>query len=192
MHPCFSLCDFPTRGAHGATCPAPTDRSVAPTIYLLCVRSSSVLIFPRVVSVYHDSKLLWWTAQECQFQICELMRSCERDALALRICRTVGVGMYCCARLIWQSQFQRCLPSQPVALLRCRQVVVDLKWSGTVVWFCVPSGFGRFLRLHNRKIGLLFQPGVCELASASTPFPGILALRRFIGPSQRVPRPSLT
>ena len=44
----FSLCDFHTSGAHGATCPAPSDVSVA---------------FRRVVCVYHESKLLWWNAQ---------------------------------------------------------------------------------------------------------------------------------
>ena len=38
MHPCFTLCDFLKRGAHGAACPASMDGSVAPTMYPPCVR----------------------------------------------------------------------------------------------------------------------------------------------------------
>ena len=73
------------------------------------------------------------------------------------------------------AQIWSCLPSEPLALLRCRQVIVDFERRGTVVWFCVPSRVGqsdasrtRLLGLHNGKIGLLFQPGACEL---SLPFP---------------------
>ena len=121
--------------------------------------------------MFHESKLLWWNAQECELQICELMSSPNlsyRGTWHVLLCQTD------LAAQIWP-----CLPSQPIALLRCRQVTVDLKWSGTAVWFCVPSRLSRFdtsrvrlLRLHKRKIGLLFQPRTCELTSAMNPFPG--------------------
>ena len=38
VHPCFRWCDFDIRCAHGATCPAHIDGSVAPTMYPPCVR----------------------------------------------------------------------------------------------------------------------------------------------------------
>ena len=73
-----------------------------------------------------------------------------------------------------EAQIWPCLPSQPVALLRCRQVIVDFEWSGTVVWFLRPVSFSRLdtsrvrrQRLHER--GLLFQPGACELSFARNP-----------------------
>ena len=106
MHPCFSLCEFHTRGADGATCPASIDGSFAPTKVPTLRSSSPVLIFRRVVSVYHESKLLWWNAQACQLQICELMSSANpcigSPNLSYR-----GLGMYCCARLIWQLKSGR-------------------------------------------------------------------------------------
>ena len=101
------------------------------------------------------------------------------------------------------AQIWPCLPSQPVALLRCRQVdgCGFLTWSGTVVWFCVPSRFSRLDTSRTR----LFETAQWKhraAVSARSPwtrlFPvspfrkGNLALRRFIAFSQRVPRPPLT
>ena len=159
VHPCVSLCDSHTRGAHGATCPAPIDGSVAPMNVPTLRSSSPVLIFRRVVSVCHEPKLLWWTAQVCQLQICELMSSANpcigSPGLSFR-----GTWPVLLCQTDLAAQIRPCLPSQPVALLRCRQVIVDFDWSGTVVWFCVPSRFSRLvasrirlLRLHNGKIG---------------------------------------
>ena len=80
----------------------------------------SVLMFRRFVSVYHESKLLWWNAQECQLQIFELMSSANpcigspnlphRGTWHVLLCQTD------LAAQIWP-----CLPSQPVALLRCNR-----------------------------------------------------------------------
>ena len=106
-----------------------------------------------------ESKLLWWNAHECQLQIRELMSS------ANPCIGSPNVTLYCCAKLIWQLKSGRVCPAKQL----------DLSWSGTVVWFCVPSRFRpldtsrkRLLKLHKRKIGLLFQPGACELTSGKS------------------------
>ena len=76
------------------------------------------------------------------------------------------------------AQIWPCLPSKPNSLLRSRQMIVDFKWDGIVVWSCVPSRFSlldtrrtRLLRLDSGRIDVLFQPGACELTLASNPLP---------------------
>ena len=128
--------------------------------------------------MYHESKLVWWNAQECQLQICELISSTNPGIGPPNLPHS-GVWHALLCQTDLAAQIWPCLSSKPVVLLRCRQVIVDFERSGTVVWFSVASRFSwfdtsrkRLLGLHNEKhraAVLNLEPVNSRLAS--TPFP---------------------
>ena len=146
-----------------------------------------------------ESKLLWCSAQECQLQVCELMSSAKPCIGSSNLSYRGNWHALLCQTDLG-AQIWPFLPSQSVALLRCRQVIGDFTWNATVVWFGVPSRFSqldtsctRLLRLPNGKSGCCSNQ-----EPVNSPLPvihfrnGNLALRCFIAFSQRVPRPPLT
>ena len=84
--------------------------------------------------MYHESKLLWWNAQERQLQIRELMSSA---------CPTVELGMHCCAKLVWQLGTGRVCPANQLPCCRT-------EWHNRLVLRHVS-----FWQVYG-KIGLLF------------------------------------
>ena len=116
--------------------------------------SSYSCVHIEVLHSIHRAEPVSWSHQQCTYpafvqsrldfsnsiqgvsRIEAAHQTSDSSSLSYRGTRHVLLCQTDLAARIWP-----CEPSQPVALLRSRQMIVDFIWDGTVVWFCVPSRF---------------------------------------------------